>query len=196
VHGNELLAQSVIGYDKTKKFGQSDHTVRNIKRAVRDLFGSDAKEAADHVMTELASYMVFDALIGNTDRHHENWGLKVQLASPSPTSHWITTAPSFDHASSLGRELLDAKRSELLADNGVAKYLSKARGGVFLDSAQRHGENLFVLVKNATAKYPEYFRSALNKVKSLDLAQLKIFSYNYHKSVPLRLPGNLLKLWC
>ena len=46
-----------------------------------------------------AGYLVLDAVIGNTDRHHENWGL---LLRRTETGWKGQVAPSFDHASSLG----------------------------------------------------------------------------------------------
>ena len=38
VHGNEVLAMQVTGYDKGKIFRQSDHTLENIDAAIRGLF--------------------------------------------------------------------------------------------------------------------------------------------------------------
>jgi hypothetical protein len=52
-------------------------------------------------------YLMLDAWIGNTDRHHENWGL-LWHADEEPRR--LVLAPSFDHASSLGRELTDEAR--------------------------------------------------------------------------------------
>ena len=44
-----------------------------------------------------AGYLVFDAWIANTDRHHENWGVLIDRRDGSSR-----LAPSFDHGSSLG----------------------------------------------------------------------------------------------
>jgi hypothetical protein len=52
-----------------------------------------------------ASYLVLDALIGNTDRHHMNWGVLDDPGSPR------VLAPTFDHASSLGFLLSDEQRN-------------------------------------------------------------------------------------
>lgn len=37
IHGNEILARRVTGYDKSKNFLQSDHTPENIDSAIRGL---------------------------------------------------------------------------------------------------------------------------------------------------------------
>ena len=50
-----------------------------------------------------AGYLMLDALIGNTDRHHENWAI-IQAGRQ------YCLAPTFDHASCLGFNLSDAER--------------------------------------------------------------------------------------
>jgi hypothetical protein len=163
VHGNEILALRVTGYDKEKIFRQSDHTLENIDIAIRGLFSTDRAQA---ILTELAGYMVFDALIGNTDRHHENWGLLARLQS-DPRELKLSVAPSFDHASSLGRELRDERRHELLTTDRVRWYVGKGRGGIFRGPNERHGENPLRFVQVAARAYPVFFRPALDRVAAL-----------------------------
>lgn len=163
VHGNEILAMHVTGYDKVKTFRQSDHTLENIQRALRGLFQPDH---ANSMLTELAGFMVLDALIGNTDRHHENWGLLLEFKK-NPRALSVGVAPSFDHASSLGRELRDDRRAELLLSGRVAWYVRKGRGGIYRGPEERHGENPLRLVQIAARAYPSYFRPALQRVTAL-----------------------------
>lgn len=165
VHGNEIMAWQATGYDKSKVFRQSDHTLENIQAAIHGLFDP---VHADIVLTELAGYMVLDALIGNTDRHHENWGLRLSARTGSRPQTTLSVAPSFDHASSLGRELSDMRRAELLASHQIAKYVEKGRGGIFRDSSQPHGENPLRLVLVAARRYPSYFRPALEQLAAFE----------------------------
>lgn len=153
----------MTGYDKGKTFRQSDHTLENIQSAIRGLFPA---EQAEGMLTELAGYMVLDALIGNTDRHHENWGLTVQV-EPDAKALRLSVAPSFDHASSLGRELRDVRREELLQRDRVPWYVRKGRGGIFRSPDERHGENPLHLVELAARAYPPFFRPSLDRVKVL-----------------------------
>lgn len=168
VHGNEILATSVTAYDQDKTFRQSDHTLQNIEAAIRDLFPPDRADAA---LAELAGYLVFDALIGNTDRHHENWGLLLHFLDEPPMLV-PSVAPSFDHASSLGRELRDERRLELLNSRRVSWYLGKARGGIFRTPEERHGENPLRLVQSAARAYPLLFTPALARVAALATADV------------------------
>ena len=72
VHGNQLLARVFSDYNRDLTYGQSDHTLDNIFAVMERIFvDEDAKERAKR---RIADYLVLDALVGNTDRHHENWG--------------------------------------------------------------------------------------------------------------------------
>ena len=57
---------------------------------------------------QMAGYLVLDALIGNTDRHEENWAV---VTGEDGRMH---LAPTFDHASSLGFQLSDERRQRQL----------------------------------------------------------------------------------
>ena len=114
-HGNECLSDLFLimnlvderfpFYDRKKNYGQTDHNLPMILAAIEQ-YGWDK--------SDFAEYVVLDAVIGNTDRHHENWAwLQDQNAFVIPR-----LAPSFDHASSLGRELTDTRRQLLLSATG------------------------------------------------------------------------------
>jgi hypothetical protein len=81
-------------------------------------------------------------------------------------------APSFDHASSLGRELLDERAIEILATDGVAAYVNRGHGGIYWEQSDRRGANPLELVKLAATKFPEYFREPIASVASTPVAQL------------------------
>lgn len=170
VHGNEILAGQVTGYDRNKTFRQADHTLDNVVAAVRALVRDDTLSTM--LLTELAGYLVLDALIGNTDRHHENWGLLVK-AVPAKLSWLVGVAPSYDHASSLGRELRDAKRLSMLQSGGIGAYIRRGRGGVFRDAQQARGENPLLLLLHACQAYPAYFRPALDRVSALRISDVR-----------------------
>ncbi len=58
VHGNEILPLFVTGYDRTKRFSQSDHTIHNIIDTVFRV--SESLEAdADAILRNMASYVVW-----------------------------------------------------------------------------------------------------------------------------------------
>jgi hypothetical protein len=178
-HGNEILAGRVFGYDKTKRLKQSNHTIHNIVKAIKSMFSSEPD--AQIVLEELAGYIVLDALIGNTDRHHENWGLLSHVVRiDDPIEDWdypvkqriYTVAPSFDHASSLGRELLDSTRQSFLGQEKMVKYVKKGKGGIYRHSRDKHGENPLEMVKFAYKLYPDFFRPTLITLENVPLADI------------------------
>lgn len=138
-HGNEILAGQIVGYERYKRLHQSDHTLANVVTAVQRLLGPSA--ICDRILRLLAGYLVLDALICNTDRHHENWGFLIRIES-ADDGHYralLEVAPSFDHASSLGRELADTRRADILHRNGIGQYARKGNGGIYLKTTDGKG---------------------------------------------------------
>ncbi len=152
VHGNQIMRWTVAKYDPNLRFGQSDHSFKNIWESFERVF--EEREAADRNRRAFAMYLVLDAVIGNTDRHHENWGLLRRRVE----ERWKgRLAPSFDHASSLGRELLDERRALLLDEERVDRYSAKGRGGIYWKHGMRHGPSPVSLVRRAAEAHPSYF---------------------------------------
>ena len=162
IHGNELLGEGIEGYDPDKKYGQSDHTLDNIWHVLEswDRFAGEQLNAKD----QFAEYLVLDALVGNTDRHHENWGI-VLTVEGEPWS--IALAPSFDHASSLGRELQDVRRNHLISQGHVGDYVERGRGGIYWSAPDRRAPSPLELVRRGARRHPAVFRPALAKIHQL-----------------------------
>lgn len=171
-HGNQVLEQTIFGYDPSKRFQQSDHTVEHIFSAMESTFISE--DAAKLAKLYFAEYLVLDALIGNTDRHHENWGILRKRVGDGWKGF---LAPSFDHASSLGRELRDERREKILAEDRVGNYIKKGRGAVYWFENEPHGPSPLELVRRAARRYPNIFRPALEKLESLDETVIRSIIY-------------------
>ena len=163
IHGNELLGSNITGYDKAKVMKQSDHTVDNIISAVTRFAPPNA---AREMLLRLAEYIVFDALIGNTDRHHEYWGFRFRFLH-GEDGFQFEIAPSYDHASSLGRECRNERCEKYLRDSKVGAYVRAAHGGVYWLATDAKGVSPLKLVELASAKYPKYFAPALQKICGL-----------------------------
>lgn len=173
-HGNQILAGFEPDYKSEQMWHQNDHTVRRIFAAINAIFlEADAKKKASD---QMASYLVLDALICNVDRHHENWGI---LRKTTPEGMRGRLAPSYDHASSLGRELRDSEsksnRERYLRDLGVGKYIERGRCPIFVDGTGKHGPSPLRLVSRCLEieKLAPHFRSGLEKLSHLDEAFFK-----------------------
>jgi len=168
IHGNEILAGRVLGYDKEKKYGQSDHTYANIRNAIAKM-GSDTE--SQRALKHFAGYIVLDGLIGNTDRHHENWAF-LKWTDKQKQTHQVI-APTFDHASSLGRELLDEKRELYLKENRVEWYINRGQGAIFAEPDDKNGLNPFGLLEFAYEQHPDIFQPWLVKTQDVDSEQFE-----------------------
>lgn len=127
--GNELIAQTTKPLEgAAHEYRQREHTVSRVLAALvvntRPMFRS--------TWQQFLGYLMLDAWIGNTDRHHENWGI-IRHRNDS-----VTLAPTFDHASSLGRELTDNTRERRLTTNDPRftpeAFALKARSALFADT--------------------------------------------------------------
>lgn len=133
VHGNELLQEVDESYPTVQLRGVSKHTVDAVLGRLEGALSPRGDEpglacAADWFV----GYLLLDAVIVNSDRHHENWGV-LQLASGGRR-----LAPSYDHASSLGRELVDDERLRRITTRDpaftVAGYVERARSGLYAEA--------------------------------------------------------------
>jgi len=169
VHGNEILAGHIIGYDASKRFRQSDHTFPRIVRALYDLFPEGAVRT--EALTTFAGYLTLDAIICNVDRHHENWAI-LRSVPPAPPS--LRLAPTFDHASSLGRELLDERRQRLIQSKRIGDYVRKGEGGIYWKETDPHGENPLEICLSAAAVHRTYFDRWIDRVKTIEDEELDL----------------------
>ena len=156
-----------FGYDRTKQFRQSDHTVEHILAAIAIVLPNPAEQAA--AFQQMAGYLILDAIILNTDRHHENWALIRVMHQDGRISHEM--APTFDHASSLGRNEPPEKLATWLSEPGRPEWYaarSQCRGGIYLRSDDAHGANPLRLLELVVRKWPDYFVSWLPSLENVN----------------------------
>jgi hypothetical protein len=123
VHGNELLYG--LGAGEGGHHDRSGYTLDAVQAVLVDVAPPSGLAGPATAFDWFAGYLVLDALVGNTDRHQENWGVIRRARS----SH---LAPSFDHASCLGFQISDAERVERLEGpdqrgRSVSAYAEAAR---------------------------------------------------------------------
>ncbi|WP_420622299.1 hypothetical protein [Candidatus Poriferisodalis sp.] len=97
----ELLPQPVIGGDRFA------YTVDAVQQALDGVEPPSEVTQGFTAWEVFVGYLLLDAVIGNTDRHEENWAV---IASPTGRR----LASTFDHASSLGFLLADERRRQHL----------------------------------------------------------------------------------
>lgn len=129
--GNEIIASVGREYDGARAYHQREHTVSRVLAALRVHATSPVAET----WHQFLGYLLLDAWIGNTDRHHENWALIIRK------DREVELAPTFDHASSMGRELTDADRVRRLRTSDAriapAAFAKKARSALYEDPGDK-----------------------------------------------------------
>ena len=171
--GCDVLSWNNNRYDVEARFGQRDHNVGNIVRAIKEMF-QDLRNPGlaqiDGIFHSLASYAVLDGLIGNTDRHHENWMLKIELKDDFG---WMSAVPSYDHASSLGRELKDERRTRYLDSGGVLNYVKRGHGGVYGDDGHNRAPSPLETANYISQRWPEYTQPTLQRIGELPDSEIR-----------------------
>lgn len=174
VFGNELLASFLKDYEGERRVRARKHTLSRVMAVMSRRWempdGYLPPEEVHGVAGLFLGYLMLDALVGNQDRHDENWGL---ILLPDGR---ITLAPTFDHASSLGRNERDEERIERLTTNdqgrSVERYVERARSALY----RRVGEKPLTTLGafEEAARLPEvreakgYWRSQLAATRIAD----------------------------
>ncbi|MFY0574557.1 hypothetical protein ACN28S_09530 [Cystobacter fuscus] len=134
VHGNELLFELDTSYPMAGRFHISQHTVEAVATAFERFHVEIWSECPEGLpqsfdgMDLFLGYLLFDAWIGNSDRHHENWAV-VQRGEKRLLS------PTYDHGSSMGRNEPEKRAKLRLEGNDprvtVGIYAAKCTSALF-----------------------------------------------------------------
>ena len=183
--GNELLQEADPAYPTRDGdyFHLSAHTVERVFTAlgapmialpsefatVADANGLAAVRTSAELFT---GYLLLDALIGNQDRHHENWGI---IEGPERTE----LCPSFDHASSFAHNLGDDERNARMetSDKGytIEAFVRKARSALFREAGDRRPLSPLDAFREAGQRSPTartQWLGRLELVREADLADI------------------------
>jgi hypothetical protein len=117
-HASLYLSEFVENFDPRAKDsrGHSQQWIRTILEQLEPPIAGSAKGLS--AVDWFAGYLIFDALIGNTDRHSENWAIEV---TPRGTMH---LAPSYDHATSLGVTTRGPRLDKVLASEELVRQFA------------------------------------------------------------------------
>ncbi|MEH1906826.1 HipA-like protein [Nostoc sp.] len=174
--GNEILARIVSNYPQDYK-DLSQHTIDNVFNAIGDALVNlpinwKPPEGISHPTETFVGYLLLDAWIGNSDRHHENWAF-ISLEEK------IYLAPTYDHASCLGRNESDSKRKSRLitkdAGFSVQAYVEKCNSALYARVGDQKTLKTFNAFCEAQKRYPDAARIWLNnlaRVSSNDTLEL------------------------
>lgn len=172
VLGNELIGFSARETGGRHSKGEAHsirreaHTIGRIaallnRKTVGVPEGLNPPNGALNAADVMCGYLLLDALIGNQDRHEENWGFVV-------SQEGVRLAPTFDHASSLGRNEVDAKRVQKLAqkndDHGVPGYVKRAMTPIYDGLNQLRPLEAFLALSRVSPDRGQYWAERLSMI--------------------------------
>jgi len=140
VHGSDLLSRVTPNYDD--KTGRP-HTFTGNVRICR---GSGVKDT----MKNWASLIAFDALIGNTDRHPENWGLLRHLDGGASK---LVFAPLYDNGTSLGYNVREEDLGKESTPERLTRFINRGTHHVQIATADKRGAGHIALCKAFADEY-------------------------------------------
>jgi len=177
VHGNELLTPIVPNYPTSGTYRLSQHTIDIVLNIISDQsinlpLGWTKLNGIETATEVFVGYLLLDAWIGNGDRHHENWGL-IRTIVPN-FGETLYLAPTFDHASSLGRDLDDSQRQK----RSVEAYTNKCFSAFYGSVNDKKPLKTFDVFQRVSHLYPQASYLWLEQLKNISKENiLTIFSH-------------------
>ena len=163
VPGGLFMQQFLKDYDRKVGRQHNFHTVRVVSRTLYQ------QAKGDDWQLWWAKTFLFDALIGNTDRHQDNWGF---LFTTVDGSIHIAMAPCYDHGTALGHERFTDRVAQWKQED-YERYISKGRHHMkwLLEDADRPG--MVEMVAHICAATPRLTAPLVQMVGQMDLSKIE-----------------------
>ncbi|GAA0455548.1 HipA family kinase [Alkalibacillus silvisoli] len=137
------------------RYHLNNYTISNIIKALKPY----------KLESEFVKIPIFDALIGNQDRHCDNWGIITK-------NNEYNLSPIYDNGTSLGFNTSDDYISKALNDNRTLQgFCNRGKTLIGLDDKRKpkHLEVLEVL----NQQYPDEFTKAFNQILNMNEQMVK-----------------------
>lgn len=182
VHGAEICGEYLEDNLLAREIANDKKTARElfsfefITEAIRSVF----KEESKSILKELVKLIVFDAIVGNNDRHFYNWAI---IRSVKKKELQVELAPIYDSARGLAwnwsdQNLINNYNNHFLGGKKVTRYIQNACPRI---SIEENSEiNHFDLVGHLYKSYPEYRETIENLITLKQQASvLRLYSENF-----------------
>ena len=157
VHGAEIFSDYLKGdefVEEVEQVGaaQDFFSFEFIEEAIREQFPGQASS----ILEGYTQMLAFDAIVGNNDRHHYNWGVVVH----GHRKHEPYFSPIYDSARALFWNDSESKLEVIKKDPNpkrlpafIARYVKNSRPKTGWDGVNR--PNHFALIQNIYQNYPD-----------------------------------------
>ena len=173
VDGNELLPDPVVAGHR------EGYTVEAVQQALVEVGPPAHIEGDLSAWDVFVGYLTLDAIVGNTDRHEENWAV---IAKGDDRR----LAPTFDHASCLGFQLDDDQRQRRLSTNDTG-YMPEAWADRAGSTFHGSPHPISAAVRAMSISDPQTGRLWVSRCEDVDLLVEPVWMVPQHRmSIPAR----------
>lgn len=144
----------IVAYlNKDTKERNSYYTISNIKSVLDDI--------DSYLFKNFIRIMIFDALIGEQDRHEENWGITEKQGESF-------ISPLYDNGDSLLREFRNIENAKKYYDGikDFNAYIDRSQTKIYKEDNKNKYKH-FELIKHLYDNYPHYVIPEINNLKNL-----------------------------
>lgn len=153
IEGADLFIDEGFKYDPRSREGYNFKMIEKVLSNINPSF-----------VNEFLGILVFDCLIGNTDRHSENWGIIIDSNGAKKL------APAYDNSSSLGRELnsnIQAIKQKLSDPTAFSSYCNSPKGSCFIGFDKKYRIPHLDFCRLLYRDYPEVIRDYIERLHLL-----------------------------
>jgi hypothetical protein len=144
--GGQLMVTLIENFDR-------DTGKKHNLKTIRQFFSDD-----EIILEYWAKVLTFDTLIGNIDRHQDNWGLIVNRTEKgNKTSIDLDTSPAFDNGTALCYEILEQNIDKYEDTNRLERYLKgkKAKHHMKWSLDEKGQLNFYEFMSKFTMAFPQ-----------------------------------------
>ena len=194
VEGVEFILGKYPYYDKdtlVDKYSGMPYSFQMIVESMKPILG----------INTISKILLFDALIGNSDRHHSNWGITETKGFLSVEKgvfpvNAMTLSPLYDNGSSLCSYINESDIETILKDKiryeSIINTKSKSAIGWNNIRPIRH----FELIKNLRNEYyDETVKFVINIKKNITEQSIDTILSNFHDNIISSQMKKLLKIF-
>lgn len=160
--GGDFMRKLIPDYDS--KTGRQHNFMALAK--VAETFFADHVSEQDWV-EHWAKILTLDTVIGNTDRHHDNWG--IIFTGHKPLVPYF--APAFDNGTSTGHEIVEKNFVKFTDNDYLKRYVSRGSHHMQWDLAEVKKCNHVEFMIRFLHEYPEQKTTVL---KCLDFTGAQV----------------------
>lgn len=161
----------LTGFDSMYDINNKDaYTFQIIEKLLTTRFQQEG------FIRDLIEIIVFDSIIGNEDRHQENWSIIVsnklvdkgtifrKRKHVAETSYAF--APIYDSGSSMGRELSDEKVSQMLKDRvQLEAYIKRGQSEIHWEGEKGKQKHLDLISKVSAFGYKDIVNEIISSIR-------------------------------